>query len=105
MRTVLSLKPAVAPYDAAVFSLVSKDGLDEKALEIFEMLKGKGLLLLYDTSGTIGRRYARADEIGIPIAITVDFRTLEDSTVTVRDRDTMKQVRVKIEELARRFKS
>jgi glycyl-tRNA synthetase len=99
MRTVLSLKPEVAPYDAAVFSLVSKGGLDEKAYEIFEMLKGKGLVLLSDTSGTIGRRYARADEIGIPFAITVDFQTLEDGSVTVRDRDTMEQERVKIEEL------
>jgi glycyl-tRNA synthetase len=99
MRTVLSLKPEVAPYDATVFSLVSKGGLDEKALEIFEMLKEKGFLMLFDTSGTIGRRYARADEIGIPRALTVDFQTLEDSTVTVRDRDTMKQERVKIEDL------
>jgi glycyl-tRNA synthetase len=98
-RTVLRLKPDVAPYDAAVFSLVSKDGLDEKALEVFEMLRENGLLAIYDTSGTIGRRYARADEIGIPYAITVDFQSLEDGTVTVRDRDTMKQKRVKISEL------
>ncbi|HDY73570.1 MAG TPA: glycine--tRNA ligase [Euryarchaeota archaeon] len=100
MRTVLSLKPVVAPYDVAVFSLVSKDGLDEKAVEVFEQLKEKGLLVLFDTSGTIGRRYARSDEIGVPKAITVDFRTLDDSTVTIRDRDTMKQERVKIDELA-----
>jgi len=99
MRTVLSLNPVVAPYDAAVFSLVSKDGLDEKALEIFNLLKENGLLVLFDTSGTIGRRYARADEIGVPKAITIDFQTLDDNTVTVRDRDTMKQERVKIEEL------
>ncbi len=99
IRTVLSLKPEVAPYDVAVFSLVSKGGLDEKANEILEMLKRKGFLTLFDTSGTIGRRYARADEIGIPLAITVDFQTLEDGTATVRDRDTMKQERVKIEDL------
>jgi glycyl-tRNA synthetase len=99
MRTVLSLKPEVAPYDVAVFSLVSKGGLDEKAHEILEVLKGNGFLTLFDTSGTIGRRYARVDEIGIPLAITVDFQTLKDGTVTVRDRDTMKQKRVKIEDL------
>ncbi|RMF90025.1 MAG: glycine--tRNA ligase [Methanobacteriota archaeon] len=102
-RTVLRLKPAIAPYDVAVFSLVSKEGLDEKAFEVFEMLREKGFLALYDTSGTIGRRYARADEIGVPYAVTVDFQTLEDDTVTIRDRDTMKQERVKIADLAERL--
>lgn len=100
MRTVLGLKPVVAPYDAAVFSLVSKGGLDKKALEVFQTLKKEGLMILLDTSGTIGRRYARADEIGVPKAITVDFQTLEDDTVTIRDRDTMEQERVKIGRLS-----
>jgi glycyl-tRNA synthetase len=95
-KVVLRLNPEIAPYEAAVFPLVSKGGLDEKAYSIYKMLRESGFLLLYDTSGTIGRRYARADEIGVPIAITVDFQTLEDETVTIRNRDTMGQKRVKI---------
>ncbi len=99
-RAVLSLPPEIAPYDVAVFSLVSKGGLDEKAWEVYEGLRKEGFLTLYDTSGTIGRRYARADEIGVPYAVTVDFPTLEDGTVTLRNRDTMEQVRVQIEGLS-----
>ena len=100
LRTVLKLNPEVAPYDVTVFPLVSKDGLDKKARGINEELKGKGHLVLYDDSGTIGRRYARADEIGVPYAVTVDFQTLEDGTVTIRDRDTTKQERVRIQDLS-----
>ncbi len=103
-RVVLKLKRDVAPYDLAVFSLVSKGGLDERALEICEMMRKAGFLTFFDTSGTIGRRYARADEIGIPFAVTVDFQTLEDNTVTVRDRDTMEQERVSIDALTQRLK-
>jgi glycyl-tRNA synthetase len=103
-RVVLRLNPDVAPFDVAVFSLVSKDGLDEKAHEVFESLKEQGSLSFFDTAGTIGRRYRRADEIGIPLAVTVDFQTLDDDTVTLRDRDTMKQKRVKIKELSRILK-
>jgi glycyl-tRNA synthetase len=99
VRVVLGLKPQVAPYKVAVFSLVSKGGLEEKALEIYNRLIKEGFLAMHDSSGTIGRRYARADEIGIPFAVTVDFQTLEDDTVTLRDRDTMKQIRVNILEL------
>jgi glycyl-tRNA synthetase len=98
-RTILRLNPEIAPYDVAVFSLVSKAGLVKKAVEIFEGLRSEGFLTLHDASGTIGRRYARADEIGIPLAVTVDFQTLEDQTVTLRDRDSMQQKRVKIKEL------
>jgi glycyl-tRNA synthetase len=103
-RVVLKLNSSIAPYDVAVFSLVSKDGLDEKAIEVHEMLREKGYLSYYDSSGTIGRRYARADEIGIPLAVTVDFQTLEDQTVTLRDRDTMKQQRLVIKELPEALK-
>lgn len=97
-RTVLKLPSVVAPFSAAIFPLVSKDGLDKKAQEIYESLKND-FDVFYDDSGSIGRRYARADEIGIPFCITIDFQTLEDGTVTVRDRDTTKQERVKIAEL------
>jgi glycyl-tRNA synthetase len=98
-RVVLRLNPEIAPYEASVFPLVSKGGLDERAYSIYKMLRERGFPVLYDTSGTIGRRYARADEIGVPIAVTVDFQTLEDETVTLRDRDTMEQKRVKIPKL------
>jgi glycyl-tRNA synthetase len=65
------------------------------------MIKGKGYTVIYDDDGSIGRRYARVDEVGVPKAITVDYQTLEDDTVTVRDRDTWQQVRVKIQDLIR----
>lgn len=97
-RTVLKLPPVVAPFSASIFPLVNKDGLDKKAQEVYETLK-KYFDIFYDDSGSIGRRYARADEIGIPFCITVDHQTLEDGTVTIRDRDSTKQERVKIENL------
>jgi len=88
-----------APYQAAVFPLVNKDKIPEKAREIFNALKQARLFVLYDKGGSIGRRYARADEIGIPSCITIDYDTLKDGTVTVRERDSKNQKRVKIEEL------
>jgi glycyl-tRNA synthetase len=105
-RVVLRLKPYLAPIQVGVLPLVNKDGLDTKALEIYDMLK-RDFDAFYDDSGTIGRRYRRLDEIGTPYAIAVDRQSMQDNTVTIRDRDTMKQVRVKIEdlkaELARRL--
>ena len=98
-RVILSLPPDIAPIEVAVFPLVSRDGLPEKAEEVYKLLKARGLLVEYDESGSIGRRYARADEIGIPLAITVDHQTLEDNTVTIRDRDSWKQVRCPIDKL------
>ena len=98
-RVILSLPPDIAPIEVAVFPLVSRDGLPEKAEEVYRLLKARGLLVEYDESGSIGRRYARADEIGIPLAITVDHQTLEDNTVTIRDRDSWKQVRCSIDKL------
>ena len=99
-RTVLSLPRDLAPVHAVVLPLVENDErLAEKALEVRDLLARHGFLVLYDRSGSIGRRYARADEIGVPAAITVDYRTLEDDTVTVRDRDTWRQARVPISEL------
>jgi glycyl-tRNA synthetase len=78
---------------------VSKDGLPEKALKVHEMLVDEGFLVEFDEAGSIGRRYARADEIGVQLGITVDYDTLDDNTVTVRDRDSWKQVRSRIEDL------
>jgi len=91
----------VAPYEVMVCPLVNADGMPEKAIEVFELLRLENLFVLKDFSGSIGRRYARADEIGIPYALTVDSDTAKDNTVTLRDRDTKKQVRVKVEELSR----
>jgi glycyl-tRNA synthetase len=94
-RTVFHFPRMLAPYDCAVFPLVSKDGLDEKAEEVRTLLR-KRFSVFYDDSGSIGRRYRRIDEIGVPAAVTIDHQTLEDGTVTVRDRDSMKQERVEI---------
>ena len=90
--------PKISPYLVAVFPLVSKDGLPEKAKEIFEDLK-TCFDALYDESGSIGRRYARVDEIGVPLAVTCDYQTLEDETVTIRNRDDTKQIRIPIKDL------
>jgi glycyl-tRNA synthetase len=98
-RTVLRLPPAVAPIQVAVFPLMNRDGLDEIAQTITERLTRNHILAQYDDSGAIGRRYRRQDEIGTPFAITVDYDTLEDNTVTIRDRDSTEQVRVPIERL------
>jgi len=92
--TVLRLRPWMAPISAGVFPLVSRGGLPDKAKEIYWMLRKSGMMVYYDEGGSIGRRYARMDEIGTPCCITVDFDTLKDDTVTVRDRDTREQVRI-----------
>ncbi len=95
-RVVLHLHPALAPYKVAVLPLSKK--LSEKAEEVYSKL-AKKFMCDYDEAGSIGKRYRREDEIGTPYCVTIDFDTLEDETVTVRDRDTMEQVRVKIDEL------
>ena len=95
-RTVLHLHPALAPYKVAVLPLSKK--LSEKAEEVYSKLSEK-FTCDYDEAGSIGKRYRREDEIGTPYCVTIDFDTLEDETVTIRDRDTMEQVRVKIDEL------
>ena len=100
-RVILSLPRDVAPIEVVVLPLLENDdALRRKAREVYEMLINKGFDAMYDDSGSIGRRYARADEIGVPAAVTIDYRTLEDDTVTIRDRDTWKQVRVSISNLA-----
>ncbi|MEM1545277.1 MAG: glycine--tRNA ligase [Candidatus Methanomethylicia archaeon] len=98
-RVVLKLPRDIAPIQVIVLPLVNRGGIPEKAIYICKMLRNNGFITEYDDKGSIGRRYARADEIGIPVAITIDGQTLEDNTVTVRDRDTWKQVRVRIDEL------
>ena len=97
-RVVLSLEPYLAPIHVGILSLVKKDGLAEKTDEIYFMLRKKYDAFL-DHSGAIGRRYRRLDEIGAPFAITIDHQTLEDQTVTIRNRDSMSQERIKISEL------
>ena len=96
VRTVLHLHPALAPYKVAVLPLSKK--LSEKAEEVYAKLSKK-FMCDYDEAGSIGKRYRREDEIGTPYCVTIDFDTLEDECVTIRDRDTMEQVRVKIDEL------
>ena len=96
VRTVLHLHPALAPYKVAVLPLSKK--LSEKAEEVYAKLS-KNFMCDYDEAGSIGKRYRREDEIGTPYCVTIDFDTLEDKCVTIRDRDTMEQVRVKIDEL------
>lgn len=95
---VLRLPPRMAPYQFAVFPLMSRDGLDEYARKIFERLKnglvGRGCLGFYDGSGSIGRRYSRMDEIGTPFCFTIDYESLDDGTFTLRERDSKAQVRV-----------
>ncbi|MEM3382494.1 MAG: glycine--tRNA ligase [Nitrososphaerales archaeon] len=98
-RTILKIPPYLAPIQAAVFPLVSREKLQEKSITVWEDLKKKGIDAIYDDSGSIGRRYARADEIGVPFAITIDYQTLEDDTVTVRNRDTWEQKRIIIKDL------
>ena len=96
-HVTLRLKGLVAPVKVGVFPLMAKDGLDEIALEIFESLSAAGFAAHYDDSGSIGRRYARMDEIGSPCCVTVDYDTKTDGTVTIRDRDSSEQVRIKRE--------
>jgi glycyl-tRNA synthetase len=100
-RTVLRLSPAVAPIKVAVLPLLRKDGHPEKAREIYLELR-RHVTAEYDDGGAIGRRYRRQDEIGTPLAVTVDHQTLEDDTVTLRDRDTLGQERVRVGELVAR---
>lgn len=96
-RTVMKFHPRIAPIKAAVFPLVKKDGMPEKAKEIYLDLK-KHFKVFYDEKGAVGRRYRRQDEAGTPYCITVDGQTLDDQTVTIRDRDTLEQQRIPIAE-------
>ena len=94
-RVVMRLHPRIAPIKAAVFPLVKKDGMPEVARDIYRDLKTE-FNAFYDEKGAIGRRYRRQDEAGTPFCITVDGQTLQDQTVTVRDRDSLEQCRVPV---------
>lgn len=95
-EVTLSINSNLAPYDAAVFPLMKKEELQKKARELVDKLRNEGKHVFYDESGSIGRRYRRMDEIGTPICYTIDFQSLEDNTVTLRDRDSMKQERIEL---------
>ncbi len=98
-RNILKLSPKIAPITVAVFPLMNKNGMPEIAQKLVDDLRGN-YSSFYDTGGSIGRRYRRQDEAGTPFGITVDHDTLEDNTVTLRDRDTMEQVRVSIDKVS-----
>ncbi len=98
-RVIMSFPRSIAPTQMGVYPLVSKDGLVEKAQEVHKMLADEGFMVEFDETGSIGRRYARADEAGVPLGITIDYDTLSDGTVTIRDRDSWQQVRSPIKDL------
>ncbi len=97
-RNVLRFSSAIAPIKVGIFPLVNKDGMPETARNIFNDLKGR-FNCFYDEKGAIGRRYRRQDEAGTPFCITVDGQTAQDQTVTVRQRDSMEQIRVATDQL------
>lgn len=103
-KSVLNLKNSVAPIEVGIFPLVSKPELVKVAKRVYEDMKASGFYSIYDEVDSIGRRYARVDEIGVPYAITVDFDTISDNAVTVRDRNTTNQVRIKLKDLAETLK-
>ena len=96
----LKLNEHMAPYTYAIFPLQKDEKIIGKAKELRSKLAAKGIQCYYSETASIGKRYAKADEIGVPHCITVDFQTLEDSTVTVRDRNTTKQDRIALSEIA-----
>ena len=102
LETVLHIAKALAPIKVAILPLMKKDGLAEKAQEIYKELR-QSYMCQYDESGAVGRRYRRQDEIGTPYCVTIDYQTLEDGTVTIRERDTMEQSRVLITEIAQKL--
>ena len=96
---MLRLSASIAPLKFGVFPLMTRDDLDKVAMEIDQEIRYSGIETYYDDSGSIGRRYARMDEVGTPYCITVDYQTMEDGTVTLRERDSQTQVRVKAKEV------
>jgi glycyl-tRNA synthetase len=98
-RVVMSFPRTIAPIQVGVYPLVSKDGIPKKTREVHQKLVNEGIAAELDETGSIGRRYARADEAGVPLGVTVDYETLKNGTVTVRDRDTWQQVRARISDL------
>jgi glycyl-tRNA synthetase len=103
-RVILRLPQYLTPIQVAIFPLMSKDGLSEKSIEIWQSIRSLRIDAFHDEVGSIGRRYARMDEIGVPFCVTVDYQTLEDGSVTIRERDTWNQFRYPIKNLAEYFK-
>jgi len=100
-RVLMKFHPRLAPVKVAVFPLVKKDGMPERATGIHQACKKAGLTSFYDEKGAVGRRYRRQDEVGTPYCVTVDGQTLQDDTVTVRDRDTLQQERISAGQVSR----
>jgi len=98
-RVVMSFPRSIAPIQIGVYPLMSKDGMDLKAMHVHRLLSTEGFMAEMDEAGSIGRRYARADEAGVQLGVTIDYDTLKNETVTVRDRDSWLQVRVAIKDL------
>jgi len=98
-RVVMSFPRAIAPIQVGVYPLMCKDGLDAKAVQVQRLLAKEGFMVELDETGSIGRRYARADEAGVQLGVTIDYDTLKDETVTIRDRDSWLQVRTVIKDL------
>src|SRR5262249_62096006 len=97
-RWVLKRNPGLGPYKAAVFPLVKKEGMPEVAEKLYRELKAR-FPVFYDDKGAVGRRYRRQDEAGTPYCLTIDGQTLQDQTLTIRDRDSLKQERLPIKEV------
>lgn len=98
-RVVLRFPRLVSPFDAGILPLVDKDGLTEKSREVKKALEGSGFNVFFDSSGSIGRRYRRLDEIGVAACVTIDYESLKKKDCTLRDRDSMKQIRVSLKDL------
>jgi glycyl-tRNA synthetase len=105
IRAVMRLKPGVAPIEVAVLPLMDRDELTAPGMRLLESLRARGFRADYDTSGSIGRRYRRNDEVGTPYDVTIDYETIEQGTVTIRDRDSMRQVKVRADEVADKLES
>ena len=103
VRTVLRLNPSIAPMSVAVLPLMRKDEQPQRAREVYAAL-APHCSVYYDETGTIGKRYRRADEIGTPFAVTIDYETMQDGSVTIRDRDSMKQERVSVDDVVQRVR-
>lgn len=104
-RNIFHFPPYIAPYQVGVFAIMRKDGLPGKAKEVRDLLIRNGFWVVYDESGSIGRRYARSDEIGVPLAVSIDYKTLEEGVITIRDRDSWQQVYLDVSELPEMLES
>ena len=108
-REMMKFHPRLAPIKVGVFPLTKKDGQPEKAADVYRELKSAGIATTYEQQGAIGKRYRRQDEIGTPFCLTIDHETADNDTVTLRDRDTLEQVRIPVkevvDEIARRLRA